>query len=230
MNGAKYKMNDDLQDVITAAVDTAVRKTAGEVPSRRVAQLRAVDNDRNPDRIGDNGQGVPDTSFGGDSKLGRHGLRLAFWLCGFHAALLERQRKGEKLTDHEESLLTLSRKDFGAIRPMVVDLAMDRLAAVVNAPELTATAETPPAPLDLFALETMRRMSSRGRQLLDEDGPDAALGLFGDGPATQEPLAIFQMVFGNALGVVESFDSINQSTSPLLTRLSDALGSEVERI
>jgi hypothetical protein len=230
--GAEYKMNDGLQDVISAAVENAARKTAAEASGRRVPQLRAVETDRPATEAA-----APiwtDSPFSGDGQLGRGGLRLSFWLCGFHAAMAERQGKGEPLTEQEQSLLALSGKDFAALRPLVINQAIARLQAVVNAPELVTQeadgAAAEPGALDLFALDSLRRLARRARELLEEDGPDAALNLFGKGAGVQEPLAIFQMVFSTALGLVEAFEGLVPSDSRLLPRLGEALGSEIERI
>jgi hypothetical protein len=166
------------------------------------------------------------------NRLGPNGLRLAFSLCGFHGALMERLRDGGKLTEREELLVTLARKDFASLRPFVIGMTLDRLNALVNAPDLTnevAGADAPGA-LEVFAVATLRNLAQRACQMLQEDGPDAAFSLFGDVGGEQDPLAIFQRVFTTALDLVEVFERIIPTEAKLLARLAEAFDSEVEKI
>jgi hypothetical protein len=162
------------------------------------------------------------------------GLRLAFSLCGFHDALMERLRQGEKLTESEDFLVRMAREDFAAMRPFVINMTLDRLNALVNAPDLTDEAETSGAnglgAMEAFALATLRSLSHRACQLLEKDGPDAALSLFGECSGVQEPLAVFQQVFTTALDLVEVFERLIPGEAKLLARLAEALDSEVEKI
>ena len=113
---------------------------------------------------------------------------------------------------------------------------MERLHAVVNAPDLPTDAEIGasgakhPGRMEVFALETLRSLSRRALQLLHESGPDAALSLFSEDADVQEPLAIFQLVFTTALGLVESFERLTPADSKLLARVAESLGSEVEGV
>jgi hypothetical protein len=166
------------------------------------------------------------------NRLGPNGLRLAFSLCGFHGALMERLRQGGKLTEREELLVILARKDFASLRPFVIGMTLDRLIALVNAPDLTnetAGADAPGA-MEAFAVATLRSLAQRACQLLQEGGPDAAFSLFGDIGGEQDPLAIFQRVFTTALDLVEAFERIIPMEAKLLARLAEALDSEVEKI
>jgi hypothetical protein len=168
------------------------------------------------------------------AQLGPRGLRLAFWLCGFHDALMERRRRGEALTESEELLVNLSSADLVGMRPFVVEMTLGRLHGVVNAPGLLkdaeATGPSSPGPMEVFALTTLRNLSQRACQALQEEGPEAALGLFGEAGCTLEPLAIFQLVFTAALDLVEAFERMIPTKAKLLVRLADALDSEVEKI
>ncbi len=252
-------MNDGLQDVITAAIENSERKAASEVSGRWMPQLRAVDSKREdaraveppappPAALAPEGSSrltrdasspapAPAKPAINDADLiGRSGLRLAFWLCGFHEAFTERQRRGEQLTDHEESLLALSRKEFVGIRSVVIQMALERLHAVVHAPDLVPEAEAgaarakPMGTMEAFALDTLRGLSRRALQLMQDSGPDAAFSLFSEDTDVQEPLAIFQVIFTTALGLVESFERLSTADSKLLARVAAALGTEVEGI
>jgi hypothetical protein len=169
-----------------------------------------------------------------NDQLGAGGVRLAFWLCGFHDALMERRRHGEQLTESEELLIRMSRKDFAGMRPFVVSMTLDRLNALVNAPDLMVAAEAPgaggPVAMEMFALATLRGLAQRACQLLQDNGADAALSLFGESGDVEEPLAIFQQVFTTALDLVEAFERIIPTETKLLARLAEALDSEVEKI
>jgi len=222
---------------MSAAADAAKNAAAADA-TRRPRQLRAVEVGHTPLIAAPSLVPVPAEPASSDmnTQLGRSGLRLAFWLCGFHEALSERLRNGEKLTDREQALMTLSGKDFLRIRPIVIELALGRLHAVLNAAELLPKAGAAQAgagavgPMEAFAMSTLRALSNRAGQLLKEDGADAALGLFGDSAGVEEPLAIFQMVFTTALGLVEGFQKVTPPDSGLLGRLADALGNEVESV
>jgi hypothetical protein len=174
------------------------------------------------------------TSPSETSQLGAGGVRLAFWLCGFHDALMERRRHGEQLTESEELLIRMSRKDFAGMRPFVINMTLDRLNALVNAPDLIGEAEASgadrPGAMEMFAVATLRGLSQRACQLLQADGADAALSLFGESGDVQEPLAIFQLVFTTALDLVEAFERLIPTEAKLLARLAEALDSEVEKI
>jgi hypothetical protein len=145
---------------------------------------------------------------------------------------MERLRQGETLTEREELLVTLARKDFARLRPFVTAMTLDRLNALVNAPELTREVAGTDAPgaLEVFAVATLRSLGHRASQLLQEDGPDAALALFGEIKGEKDPLAIFQRVFTTALDLVEVFERIAPAKARLLARLAEALDSEVEKI
>jgi hypothetical protein len=239
-------MDNGLQDVISAAVNGPGRKPAKEATGRRVPQLSVVGTERptmreptqEPAQHAEPAPPVsPETAFraapgGGTGQLGHSGLRLAFWVCGFHDALMERHRHGEQLTKKEELLLTLSPNDFAGIRPMVIDMTLSRLDAVVNASDLPAKPKDFCAihPMEAFGLTTLRSLSRRARRTLEEDGPDAALSLFGQGAGVMEPLAIFRLVFTTALDLVESFERLVPAETALLSRLAEALDSEVDRI
>lgn len=216
-------------------VDSVGRDPAGRRPSRlrAVEAPASVDVAERPVRAVHIAWGAKATAEKND-KLGRSGLRMAFWLCGFEETMRERQRLGETLTAQEQSLLALARKDFVAIRPEVIELALERLQAVVSAsafvPGVEQLGEQAPGPMELFALETLRAFSQRASDLLRGEGPAAALLLFGDGNTVVEPLAVFQLVFTTSVGLVESFERVIAGEAKLLNRLGEMLGSEVERI
>jgi hypothetical protein len=178
---------------------------------------------------------MPLTSADARTKLGEGGIRLAFWLCGFHDALMERRRLGEPLTESEEVLIRLSSADFPGMRPVVVDMTLGRLDALVNSPEMLVEAagpgETGPAAMEVFALATLRSLSERANQIFCDEGPDAAMALFGEtSSSVMKPLAIFQLVFTAALDLVEAFKRIIPTEAKLLIQLAEALDSEVEKI
>jgi hypothetical protein len=231
-------MDNGLQDVISAAVSGAGRKPGKEATGRRVPQLSVVETQRSAAPEAEPAAVVSsETTFraapgGGNGQLGHIGLRLAFWVCGFHAALLERHHNGDQLTKKEELLLTLSPNDFAGIRPHVIDMTLSRLDAVVNASDLPAKPKDFSAihPMEGFGLTTLRSLSRRARRTLEEDGPDAALSLFGQSAGVMEPLAIFRLVFTTALDLVESFERLVPTETGLLSRLAEALDSEVDRI
>jgi hypothetical protein len=179
-------------------------------------------------------QPIASVSASQGSEFGPGSLRLAFSLCGFHDALMARLRQGEKLTDSEELLLGLAKNDFAKMRPLVIGTTLDRLSKVINAPGLAdraiAAAVNAPHPMEVFALATLRSLSNRASQLLRDKGPDAALSLFGDRSAIQEPLAIFQRVFSTALDLVEVFERIIPGEATLLSLLAEALDSEIEKV
>jgi hypothetical protein len=213
-------------------------------PARRILPLRAVETPPSSAGLAPAGlattvltttglalrprPGLPASGAHGGDHLGRDGLRLAFWLCGFHDALAERRRNGETLTGREDALLALCQKDFAGLRPLVVDLALARLHGVVNAPDLLAEDGAPP--MEAFALRSLRALADRAAQLRRDGGPEAALSLFGDGAGAHTPLGIFQMVFTTALGVAEGYHRTIGGEAARLARLMEALGSEVERI
>jgi hypothetical protein len=147
---------------------------------------------------------------------------------------MERRRRGEALTESEELLVNLSSADLVGMRPFVVEMTLGRLHGVVNAPGLLkdaeATGPSSPGPMEVFALTTLRNLSQRACQALQDEGPEAALGLFGEAGCTLEPLAIFQLVFTAALDLVEAFERMIPTKAKLLVRLADALDSEVEKI
>jgi hypothetical protein len=239
-------MDNGLQDVISAAVG-AGRKVAKEPARRRVPQLSIVETGRSDApatpaaakvssaaafRTVPNETTPRNPAPAAGAHLGQGGLRLAFWVCGFHEALMERRRQGQQLTEKEEFLLALSPKDFAGIRPLVVDMTLARFDAVMNSPALPADVEDlqNTHPMEVFALTTLRNLSRRARQALDAEGPDAALALFGQSTEVMEPLAIFQLVFMTALDLVESFERLIPAEASLLARLAEALDSEVDRI
>lgn len=239
-------MDHGLQEVISAAVNRSGRQSAKDAAGRRVPQLTVVETDRPAGQKASPQAEPPETVAsettraaapplnvpGGGHELGHSGLRLAFWVCGFRDALLERQNQGEQLTRKEELLLTLSPKDFDGVRPLVIDMTLRRLDAVVNASDLPVKPKELSAihPMEAFALTTLRNLSRRARRALEEDGPDAALSLFGDSEGVAEPLAIFRLVFTTALDLLESFERLIPSDAGLLARLAEALDSEVDRI
>ncbi len=161
-----------------------------------------------------------------DGGTGPGTLRLAFWLCGFHGALMERRQHGEKLTPSEELLVQMSSKDFANMRPMMIEMILDRLKAVLHDPQWTGQG----GPMERFAVATLGNLADRAGELFRDAGPDAALSLFGTAEAANEPLAIFQQVFTTALDLVEAFERIIPGKSKLLDRLAEALDSEVEKI
>jgi hypothetical protein len=236
-------MDNGLQEVISAAVNGTGHRPAKETPKRRVPQLSVVATERpappeaeteeprldetTPNTV-PNGTTFPPTSH----LLGHGSLRLAFWICGFHDALMERQRNGDQLTEKEELLLSLSPRDFADIRPLVIETTLGRLDAVVNAPDLPVEAADLAAihPMEAFALATLRNLSQRARETLLQDGPDAALALFGESAEVLEPLAIFRLVFSTALDLVESFERVVPVDAMVLSRLAEALDAEVDRI
>ena len=225
-------MNDGLRDVISAAVEGASRKVLPDA-ARRAPQLRAVATDATTPEWTPATELEPVTRSGATvgsegEQLGRVGLRIAFWLCGFHEVLQERRRKGEALTEREESLLTLSSRDFLGIRSTVVKMAIARLHAVLNAPDLVIEADA--GAMEVFALETLRNLSRRAQELFQQGDADSALALFGDAASLKEPLAIFQIVFTTALGLVEMYEQLIPKHSAMLARIAKALNSEVERI
>jgi hypothetical protein len=223
-----------MADTIAADVEragSATRSTGGAQQTRSVlppleAALGAASPAAPP------ATGVTPSSE--DSQRSVDGVRLAFWLCGFHDALMERRRHGEQLTDSEELLIRMSRKDFAGMRPFVIGMTLDRLNALVNAPELMVEAEISgaggPGAMEIFALASLRSLSQRACQLLQEKGADAALSFFGANASVQEPLAIFQQVFTTALDLLEAFERIIPTEAKLLARLAEALDSEVEKI
>ena len=232
-------MTNDPKDAWLAAIPSSGPKPPWDAVSRRVPLLRAVDMARPEGSAASTDAAVVELPHSqrrtrntqDRDELGRAGLRLAFWLCGFHEALMERLRQGAELSASEESLLALSREDFAYLRPLVVHMTLGRLHAVVNAPDLEADNDGPgPGHLEEFALDTLRGLSRRARRLMREKGPDAALSLFGHAAGVQEPLAIFQLIFTTALSLVEAFERILAIDSTVLGRLADALDSEVEKI
>lgn len=235
-------MHDDLKDVLSAAVENG-REPILNLSARRATQLRAVEAERPGTVSLDAVQQphlvalvtLPASRSGNESdQLGIRGLRLGFWLCGFQDALIERQERGEQLTPRESSMLEMSRKDFAEIRPLVIAMAVKRLEAVVTSPDILADAAivgaSAPGSLEVFALDTIRSLSARASQLLQDHGADAAISIFGDNEMVMEPLAIFQAVFVTALSVVEAFERIAPNSAKFLPRLSAALDSELERI
>jgi hypothetical protein len=239
----EYKMDNGLQEVISAALNRPELQTAKDGTGRRVPQLTVVGTERpmaqkahvEPvDTVAPETVVHPVTQANSSSslQLGHSGLRLAFWVCGFRDALLERRDQGEQLTKKEELLLTLSPRDFASVRPLVIDMTLSRLDAVVNASDLPIKPKDLSAvhPMEAFALTTLRNLSRRARRALEEDGADAALSLFGDSEGVMEPLAIFRLVFSTALDLLESFERLIPAEAGLLVRLAEALDSEVDRI
>ena len=158
-------------------------------------------------------------------------MRLAFWLCGFHEALVERQRQGDQLTPREESLLALARKDFVSLRPALVGMALSHLDGGVNDAGLFAASDAgPQVAAEMFALATMRNLAATGRQTLQDTGADEALSLFGGDGTVQDPLAVFQLVFSATLGLVEAFDRVVPGGSKTLGKLAAALDAEIGKI
>ena len=125
-------MDNGLQDVISAAVSGAGRKP-GKDSDRATGAAVERGGDATLRRRADAEPAAlvsSETTFraapgGGNGQLGHIGLRLAFWVCGFHAALLERHHNGEQLSKKEELLLTLSPSDFAGIRPHVIDMTLE---------------------------------------------------------------------------------------------------------
>lgn len=211
-------MDDGLRDVLSIAAEGGSRASAPRAPT----SLRAVAPAEAP-----TGTGAQDPEM---PQLGRGGLRQAFWLCGFHEVLREREKKGETLTEREQSLLTLSQSDFLTIRNTVIGLALQHLDAVVHGPCILSETGERQSVTELFTVETLRNMVVHGRQAMHDAGPDAALSLFGGGEHTIEPLAIFQLVFSAAIGLVDTFARSTQAGSGVLARLSTALDAEIGRI
>jgi hypothetical protein len=216
-------MDESLRDVLSIAAARGSQATATQNASHTAGPLRAVAEGAAPEPTG-----VPDHEM---QQLGRGGLRQAFWLCGFHEAMREREKKGEILTEREKSLIALSQNDFLTIRTTVIGLAMKHLDAVVHGLRvLPETDETQPTATEMFAVETLRNLVVHSRKAMQDAGPNAALSLFGGGEHTTEPLAIFQMVFSATIGLLEAFQRLAPGGSDVLTRLSDALDAEVGRI
>ncbi len=226
-------MNDDLQDILSAAAEGS-SVPAVEVPVRRAARLHAVAAGH-PSTFTMVGVAQPVPPAPGTQaeneggQLGRRGLRLGFWLCGFHGALVERREHGEALTERETSLLDLCRQDFADLRPLVIAMAIKRLHTVVNSPNAVADA-TASGGLEAFALDTVRSLSARASKLLQDQGPDLAMAVFDGNKEVVEPLAIFQAVFRTAIGVIEGFERISSNGARFLPHLVSALDSELERI
>ena len=231
-------MNEDLQDVLSAAVENG-RCLPANRSMRQATQLHAIETGRP--------EAVPIVSDSGplavipallrrdqDDQLGSRGLRLGFWLCGFHDALVERQGRGEPLTEREASLVELSRKDFADMRPLVITMAVKRLHEVVTSLNVLTDAgsirATTLGSLEAFAFDTIRNLSARANQLLQDHGPDVAISMFGSTGEVMEPLAIFQAVFATALGVIEAFERLGSDGNKFLPQLAAALESELERI
>ena len=230
-------MTDELQGVLAAAASESVRDAANAPPVRRPTQLHAVAGRQAsvplvPAPVRAAAPPSPPTVDEPD-HLGRRGLRLGFWLCGFHEALLERQRNGGTLTERETSLLELSRRDFADMQPLVVSLAIERLCALVASPGVAEAAgpaeDGGPGFMELFVLETLRNMAARARTLLRDEGPDAAMSMFGVGASLTEPLAIFQAVFATAAGVIDAFEPLVPNGGRTLKRIAAALDSELDR-
>lgn len=163
-------------------------------------------------------------------KMGSLGLRLGFWLSGFHHALQERMDKGEAITDREATLLELSRKEFADMRPLVIAIAVQRLLSVLTVEISNGDGASAQDTMELFAHATLRDLSRRSCALLDQEGPDAAFALLGGDVSTVEPLAIFQTVFTTALALAESFASIIGEGDGSLRRTTHALETEIEKI
>ena len=232
-------MNDSLRDIVAIAAETGSRRFGREAVGK-IGPLHAVDEQT----VTGEGQSVTPLALPPASEipaLGRAGLRMAFWLCGFHEVLLERQRAGERLSEREQSLLTLSLADFANIRPAIISAALWRFHDTVHDPALLTAAngvavdpadnpQAVPTHAELFALETVGNLASRARQTFETNGPDAALSLFGGDSLLQEPLAIFQSVFSSAVGLIEFFQRQAPVGQGLLVRLAEALNAEVGRI
>ncbi len=224
-------MNDDLQDILSAAAEGS-SVPAVEMPVRRAARLHAVAAGHPSSfAMADVARPVPAISGtqNEDGQLGRRGLRLGFWLCGFHSALVERRERGEALTERETSLLDLCRQDFADLRPLVIAMAIKRLHAVVQSSHAAVEAAASSG-LEAFALDTVRSLSVRASQLLHDQGPDPAMAVFGGNEKIVEPLAIFQAVFRTAIGVIEGFERISPNGARFLPHLVSALDSELERV
>lgn len=229
-------MDDSLKDVLAAATDcgAAGKPVSADGPSRRAPLLRAVDN--RPAVAPQPATGTPELMslgvLGNGAPFGRSGLRLAFWLCGFHETLRDRQSRGETLSQRETSLLALSGKDFAAIRPAVIQMAIEHLQSVLSQTERHGASQDRPVPVEMeaFAFSCLFSLAARAAELLRDKGSDAALSLFGGGPTVQEPLAIFQLVFSTAVGLAESFVRLIPEDAALLDTMIESLGSAVERI
>ena len=230
-------MTDELQSVLAAAAAENAREPVTDLPQRRLAQLHAfaarpADPPVAPPLPIPTAPAAPNGNGEAD-QLGRRGLRLAFWLCGFHEALIERQNNGDTLTKREASLLDLSRRDFADMKPLVVAMAIERLHTVVTshgAGEAAGLAEGgSTGSMEAFALETLQAFALRARTLLRDQGPDAAMSMFGARPVPAEPLAIFQAVFATAIGMIEAFEPMVPQGAPSLSRIAAALDSELDR-
>lgn len=163
-------------------------------------------------------------------KMGSLGLRLGFWLSGFHEALQERLDKGESVTEREATLLELSRKEFADMRPLVIAMAVQRLLSVLTTEGPDGASMPARDTMERFAHATLRDLSRRACALLDQEGPDAAFALLGGDVSTVEPLAIFQTVFTTALSLAENFASIVGEGDGSLRRTTHALETEIEKI
>lgn len=226
-------MTDSLQDVIAAAVDGAADKAGpADGVSRRVPLLRAVQTPQLAAVRSAPAAPPPTYPLTDPAPLGRSGLRMAFWLCGFHETIRERQQRGETLNQRETSLLALSSKDFASIRPTVIGMAIEHLKAVLGhySRRDAAPGGRAPSEMEAFALESVCSLSLRASELLRDDGPDTALSLFGGDASVQEPLAIYQLVFSTVVSLAESFRQFIPKEAAVLQDLIETLGSEVERI
>ena len=227
-----------LRAVVSEPAAVPQGRPAGETPTEPVDRRKrrvsaAVRADKatvtSPDTSQPASSARATSGFG--VRLGDGGLRLAVWLCGFHEALTERRQRGERLSEAEELLLAMSASDFAGLQNSIIDMTLGRLESLVNAPEFVDDAHTSGTrPMEIFALQTLRNLSQRARATLRQDGPDAALALFGEAGATRGPLAIFQRVFTTALDMVEAFERMIPGDAPLLMQLAEALDSEVEKI
>lgn len=218
-------MDEGFKDVIPAATPGGIRQSDVPPSAGPVTPLRAVDVLGSVPRL------PAQASTPDHGQLGRGGLRLAFWLCGFHEALIERQRQGDQLTSREESLLVLARKEFANLRPALIDMALSHLDGVVNDAGLLATPDAGPlVAAEEYALTTVRNLAAIGRQTLQDTGAEEALSLFGGDDTVQDPLSVFQLVFSAMLGLVEAFNRLVPGGSKTLGRLAAALDAEIGKI
>jgi hypothetical protein len=163
-------------------------------------------------------------------QIGPLGLRLGFWLSGFHEALQARLDAGETIAEREASLLDLSKREFAGMRPMVIAMAVQRLHSVLGSNGNDVDGGSNQETMEQFAHCTLTDLSRRASALLETDGPDAAFSLLGGDASTIDPLAIFQIVFTTALNLADSFASMVGEGSGSLRRTAHALETEIEKV
>ena len=228
-------MNEGLRDVLAAASRAPGAGSADVValiaapahaqrpPPVQAPALRAVPPAPAPRHAAAKAPSPP-------PQIGHIGLRLGFWLSGFHEALQERLDAGETIAEREASLLDLSRREFAGLRPAVIAMAVQRLHSVLGSEGSEADSGSSQGAMEQFAHSTLRDLSRQASALLETDGPDAAFSLLGGDASTIDPLKIFQVVFTTALDLADSFASMVGTGCGSLRRTAHALETEIERV